>query len=458
MSGSGLQRRVLTGWGRTAPTGADVAHPLDREAIARLVTSDSSRGIVARGLGRSYGDAAQNAGGIVADLTTMAGVRMFDPKAGVVGAAAGLSLDTLMQAVVPHGWFPHVTPGTRHVTLGGALASDIHGKNHHVDGSWSAGVKRFDLVDGAGQIRTVRPGEPAFDATAGGMGLTGIVASMQLQLQAIPTSRLLVDTERADDLDDLMARMEAKDDDYRFSVAWIDLLAKGASLGRSVLTRGDWAPVDALGDVDHATPHAYNAGVLATAPPFIPSGLLNKLTVAAFNELWFRKAPKHRVGELQSIPAFFHPLDGVGEWNRIYGRRGFIQYQFVVPFGPAGDKVLREVVETLSASGRASFLAVLKRFGPGGSGHLSFPAPGWTLALDLPMDGSADLAMMLRRFDHQVAEAGGRVYLAKDSCLDPSVLPTMYPRLDEWRAVADELDPQHRFTSDLDRRLGLRGS
>ncbi len=450
------QRRVLAGWGRTAPTGADVALPVDDAGVRAAAAADAPRGVLARGLGRSYGDAAQNAGGLVADLTQYDGVRSFDPATGIVEAASGLSLEALLRAVVPHGWFPHVTPGTRQVTLGGALASDIHGKNHHVDGSWAAGVRSFDLVTGEGEVVTCRPGDDAFDATAGGMGLTGIATTQALQLQPIPTSRVLVDTERCADLDDLMARMDEGDHRYRFSVAWIDLLASGASLGRSVLTRGDWAPVDALVDVERRTPHAYDPSVLASAPPGLPSGLLNRVTVAAFNELWFRKAPRHRTGEVQTIGAFFHPLDGVADWNRIYGRRGFLQYQFVVPFGADGEAVLRRVVEDLAASGRPSFLAVLKRFGEGGSGHLSFPAPGWTLALDLPMDGSPELAAMLRAFDHRVAGAGGRVYLAKDSCLDPAVLPTMYPRLEEWREVAARLDPGHRFTSDLDRRLGLR--
>lgn len=447
-------RRRLTGWGGTAPTAAEVVAALGTDGLGRAVAQAPERGVLARGLGRSYGDAAQNAGGTVVDMTTMAGIHDFDPATGIVEVDAGVSLDTLMAAVVPQGWFPHVTPGTRQVTVGGAIAADIHGKNHHRDGSFAQGVVSLDLHAPTGTF-TLAPGDERFDATAGGMGLTGIVSRARLQLQAIPTSRLLVETHRARDLDAVMGLMATGDANHHFSVAWIDLLARGRDLGRSVLTRGDWAPPEALGLMDSVDPRDFDPGLSIGAPPWLPSGMLNRASVAAFNELWFRKAPRHRVDEVQDIGTFFHPLDAVVDWNRIYGARGFVQYQFVVPFG--AEATLRTIIEELVASRRPSFLAVLKRFGPGGDGHLSFPSPGWTLALDLPVARTEDLAGLLRRFDHLVADAGGRVYLAKDSCLDPAVLATMYPRLDAWREVAATLDPDRRMTSDLDRRLGLRG-
>jgi decaprenylphospho-beta-D-ribofuranose 2-oxidase len=248
--------------------------------------------------------------------------------------------------------------------------------------------------------------------------------------------------------------MESGDDEYRYSVAWIDCLAKGARLGRGVLTRGDHASLVDLPRRARSRALEFSPQIRLHAPAWVPPRLLNRLTVSAFNEFWFRKAPRSRTGQLTSVQAFFHPLDGVADWNRMYGRRGFIQYQFVVPFGQ--EQALRTSVERVAGARLASFLAVLKRFGPGDSGHLSFPAPGWTLALDVPA-GTRGLGTMLDDLDVVVAEAGGRVYLAKDSRLRPELLPTMYPRLAEWRDVRDGVDPEHLLQSDLARRLDLMG-
>jgi decaprenylphospho-beta-D-ribofuranose 2-oxidase len=438
--------------------------------------------VIARGLGRSYGDAAQCAGGTVIDLTSCRRVIEHDPDRGIVRAESGLSIDELLRWSVPRGWFVPVTPGTRQVTLGGALAADVHGKNHHRDGSFAKWVRRAHVATPTGR-RTISAEEdgPLFWATAGGMGLTGVILDLTVQLVAIESSMMLVDTERADDLDDCMARMEAADHAYRYSVAWVDCLARGAHLGRGVLTRGDHAALVELagarapegaerldgGDARRATSpvQAGRAGrrggraadplgfsprqllAVPVAPPFRP---LTRQTVAAFNEAWFRRAPKHRAGELQRLSTFFHPLDGLGNWNLLYGRPGFTQYQFVVPFGQ--EEVVRHVIESLSRAGLPSFLAVLKRFGPGDGGPLSFPISGWTLAVDVPL-GAACLPLLLDEFDERVAGAGGRVYLAKDSRLRPELLAMMYPRLSEWQEVCSQVDPDGLMTSDLARRL-----
>jgi decaprenylphospho-beta-D-ribofuranose 2-oxidase len=237
-------------------------------------------------------------------------------------------------------------------------------------------------------------------------------------------------------------------------VGWVDLLATGGRLGRGVVTAGDHAPLAALDSPDHADARAFAPSVRLGTPGWVPPGLLNRATVRAFNELWFRKAPRVRRGELQSIGAFFHPLDGLRDWNRLYGPAGFLQHQFVVPFG--AESTLRTIVERFAASGAPSFLAVLKRFGPGDAAPLSFPMPGWTLALDLPA-GTPGLAGLLDGIDRLVVDAGGRLYLAKDARLDPAMLRAMYPRLDEWRTTRDRLDPERRMMSDLARRLDLLG-
>jgi decaprenylphospho-beta-D-ribofuranose 2-oxidase len=423
-------------------------------AAAAAVVARPPRGLNGPGLGRSNGDAAQNAGGAVLDLTGLDGVRSFDVERGLVECDGGLSLDRLMRLVLPFGWFPPVSPGTRFVTVGGALAADIHGKNHHREGSFAQHVTSIDLLTADGRIRRLTPlADPeAFWVTAGGMGLTGVVLRATVQLLRVETSAMTVDTERAADLDHLLDRLIRTDSRYRYSVAWIDLLARGGRTGRAVLTRGDHAPRAALTGRRAREPLAFAPRPIATLPGVVPGGLLRRSTVRAFNELWFRKAPRERRGELQSIATFFHPLDGVLEWNRVYGPDGFLQYQFVVPDGQ--EEALRTAVERFSAAGAPSFLAVLKRFGPADPGPLSFPLPGWTLALDLPTR-TPGLGALLDGLDELVAAAGGRVYLAKDSRLRPELLPLMYPRLDEWRAGRDRLDPDRVFTSDLSRRLAL---
>lgn len=442
----------VSGWGRTAPSTARLIRPRSPEEAVAALEACGERGGIARGLGRAYGDAAQNAGGAVLDMTGMDRIHAIDADAGTVLCDAGVSLHHLMEVLLPLGWFVPVTPGTRYVTVGGAIGTDIHGKNHHGSGSFSRHVMAVELLTADGEVRAVESGTPLFDATAGGMGLTGVILAATLQLQPVETSLMTVDTERATDLDDLMARLTATDHRYRYSVAWIDLLARGASMGRAVLTRGDHAPLDALPPRARRDPLAFRPGRLPAAPDFLPEGLLGRKSVGLFNELWYRKAPRLRVGELQKMSTFFHPLDGVPHWNRVYGRGGFVQYQFVVGYGK--EEALRRIVRRISDRGCPSFLAVLKRFGEGDPGWLSFPMPGWTLALDIPAN-LPGLGVFLDELDEEVAASDGRVYLAKDSRLRPEMLAAMYPRLDDFRALRADLDPRGLFRSDLSRRLAL---
>ncbi|WP_326690021.1 MULTISPECIES: FAD-binding oxidoreductase [unclassified Streptomyces] len=444
--------RLLTGWGRTAPTGATVSHPRTVEEAVAVVRGCGARGSIARGLGRAYGDAAQNAGGTVLDTTGLDRVREIDARAGSVTCEAGVSLHRLMEVLLPLGWFVPVTPGTRYVTVGGAIGADIHGKNHHVSGSFTRHVRAMELLTADGEVRVLTPGTDLFDATSGGMGLTGVVLSATLQLLPVETSLMTVDTERLPDLDSLLATLAATDHRYRYSVAWVDLLARGTATGRAVLTRGDHAPLEALPPRLRTAPLAFRPGRLPSAPRALPSGLLRGSTVGVFNKLWYHKAPRRRRGEVQKLASFFHPLDGLPHWNRVYGSAGFVQWQCVV--GHEHDDALRRIVRLISRRSCPSFLAVLKRFGAGDPGWLSFPAEGWTLALDIPA-GLPGLAEFLDQLDGEVAEAGGRLYLAKDARMRPELLSAMYPRLADFRALRAELDPRGVFTSDLARRLGL---
>ncbi|MCB0999393.1 MAG: FAD-binding oxidoreductase [Acidimicrobiales bacterium] len=450
-----MTRTSLTGWGRTNPSVAEVVDLFPSELPATLKEA-GDRGVLARGLGRSYGDAAQNSGGLVVRLMGSATDAVLDRDRGEVTVSAGADLDELLRHLVPRGFFVPVTPGTRHVTIGGAIASDIHGKNHHVDGSFGNHVVRMTMQLADGSVVQVSPADDPdlFWATIGGMGLTGIVLEATVRLLRVETSRMSVDTHRVRDLDSLMAMMDDGDDDaHRYSVAWIDLAAKGRQMGRSVLTRGDHARFDQLPAAMQTDPLAYGPSQLVSVPPVIPRpGLLNHLTVAAFNELWFRKAPKRKLGGIDSIAMFFHPLDMVGEWTRFYGRSGLVQYQLMVPFGE--EDAMRRIVERVSSSGVASFLAVLKRFGAGNDAPLSFPQPGWTLALDMPA-GAPGLDQLLHRLDDMVLEVGGRNYFAKDAHTAPETIRRGYPRLADWQAVRDRVDPHGVWQSDLGRRLRL---
>ena len=436
------------------PTAAEVRTPTNRDELAKGVLDAGPRGVIARGLGRAYGDAAQNAGGTVVDATGAVAETFADPDSdGVVTVLAGTSLEALMLAYVPRGFFLPVSPGTRFVTVGGAIASDVHGKSHHSDGSFINHVRSMRLALPDGSVVEVTPSDPLFWATAGGMGLTGVVVDATIALRRIESSAVSVDTDRVPDLDAALALMREGDDAYHYSAAWIDLMATGRHMGRCVLYRGDFASRDELPAKRRGDPYALSMRTIATAPPS-PPGLLNHLSLRVFNEGVFRSAPRRRRGELQTITRFFHPLDIVNEWNRLYGPTGFIQWQPVVPFG--AEATLQHIVEALSTSGTPSFLSVLKRFGPGNAGHLSFPMPGWTLSLDLPVTHGPALGELLDDLDDKVAEVGGRVYFAKDSRMRPELVPVMYPRLDEWRAVCAAADPNGVMQSDLGRRLHLR--
>ncbi|MEU5719199.1 FAD-binding oxidoreductase [Streptomyces sp. NPDC020403] len=442
----------MTGWGRTAPTTALRFRPRTYEEAVVTVRGRGPRGVVARGLGRAHGDAAQNAGGSVVDMTALNRIRTVDAVGGTVVCEAGVSLHHLMRVLLPLGGFVPVTPATRHVTVGGAIGSDVHGRNHRSAGSFARHVRSLDLLTADGEVRTVLPGTPLFDATAGGLGLTGVILSATLAFRRVATSLMAVDTERATCLDDAMARLATWGEAAPYAAARIDLLAHGKATGRAVLTRGEHAPLEALPARARRTPLTFRTGQLPAAAPLLPAALLGGTSAALVNELRHRSAPVARSGELRRISAFFHPLDTLPHWNRLYGRAGFVRYQFAVGHGH-GETVAR-VVRRLSARRCPAFQAVLKRFGDPGPGWLSFPVPGWTLSFGLPA-GLPGLSRLLDGLDEEVAAAGGRVCLAEDARLRPDVAAAMYPRLAEFRALREELDPAGAFRSDLSRRLAL---
>lgn len=449
----GGQREVLTGWGRTSPSAASVRRPRSATELAGIIRVGGARGLIARGMGRSYGDPAQNAGGTVIDTTGLDQM-WLDATTGELTAEAGVTFDDILRRSVPHGWFIPVTPGTRFVSVGGAIAADVHGKNHHRDGSFGSHVTSLDLMAPDGSVRTLAPTgaveqAEAFWGTVAGMGRTGVITRAQIRMLPIETSLIRVDTNRYTALDDLMARMVEADSKYRYTVAWVDSVTGGGDF-RSVLTCGDHADLRDLPADRRTDPLAYDPRVRLDTPPWFPARTLNRWTVGAFNEAWFRKAPRHRRDELHSIADFFHPLDMVKGWNRVYGKPGFVQYQFAVPHEQSD--VVRVALERLRAAGAPSFLTVLKRFGPGNAAPLSFPTAGWTLALDLPAVVPA-LAEVLTELDTVVLRAGGRHYLAKDARMTPQTFAAGYPQLPKWRDLVDRLDPTHTFQSDLFRRL-----
>ncbi|QBJ98844.1 FAD-binding oxidoreductase [Rhodococcus sp. ABRD24] len=451
----GTQRRSLSGWGRRAATIADVLSTPDLDVIASAVQRSGPRGVIARGLGRSYGDPAQNSGGLVVDMTALDRIHHIDAATGVVDMDAGVSLDALMRAVLPHGLWVPVLPGTRQVTVGGAIGADIHGKNHHSHGSFGNHVESLDLLTADGSIRTLTPegdDRELFWATIGAMGLTGIVVRARVRMKHTETAYFIADHDRTSNLDETMELLTGgSDDGYDYSMSVPDTISTGPKLGRAGFTRGSLATLDQLPSKLRRDPLRFNAPQLLTVPDVFPNGMVNRFTTRIAAEAAYRMYPKHGRGTIQNLTQFYHPLDLIGEWNRAYGREGFMQYQFSIPFG--AEQQLAHIVRTIAESGHRSFLNVFKRMGDGNPAPLSWPHPGFMLSLDFPM--KRGLGRFCDDLDERVLEAGGRLYFAKDSRTTPERVARMYPRLDEWRAIRDRVDPGGVFVSDLARRLNL---
>jgi decaprenylphospho-beta-D-ribofuranose 2-oxidase len=441
----------LSGWGANRHTECSLIEPETEKQVAAGL--DRS-GTIARGLGRSYGDAATNSGGQVVRTTRLDRCLAFDETNGRLRCEAGVSLALIIRLFAPRGWFPMITPGTKFVTVGGCIANDVHGKGHHAQGSFSTCVESMVVLLASGETLTASRQENAalFWGTFGGMGLLGIVLSATIRLRKIETSYFSQKAIQVADLAAMLRVFDEQDEAFPYSVATLDVLAKGRDLGRGVVVVGDHATQRELPQKFAADPLRVSGPPRLGVPFNLPELTLNPLSIRALNSmiLWIQA----RTSGIGHYDGFVYPLDILADWNRGYGRRGFTQYQFVIPVAD-GLQRMREILSAIFSAGELPFLNVLKRMGKQSEGVLSFPREGYTLAIDFPI--RAQTATVLKRLDAMVLAAGGRVYLGKDSYLERATFRAMYPNLDRWLELKAKYDPHSVFTSDLARRVGLVG-
>ena len=440
----------IYGWGRYPRLDATALLPQSDDAIIGYLQRTQpqaplaiSHSLIARGLGRSYGDSSLAS--TVIQMQYLNHFQSFDETSGILKCEAGVSLAQILEIFVPRGWFLPVTPGTRFVTVGGAIASDVHGKNHHISGTFCEHVTQIKMLLGNGEKITTSPTElpELFHATCGGMGLTGIILSASIRLIPIKSSQIIQTTIKAPSLSAVLQVFE-ENREATYSVAWIDCLARGKDLGRSLLMLGEHAQEGLL--VTH--------GNKATPIPVdMPAFLLNQTTISAFNSLYYNRALRGKSARQIPYESFFYPLDALSNWNRLYGKSGFMQYQFVLP-KIAGEIGLREVLECIADSGKGSFLAILKAFGKVNQNLLSFPIEGYTLALDFKVEPS--LFNLLNILDQLVLKHGGRIYLTKDARMSESTFKESYPRWSEFEAIRKQYFAIGRLASHQSQRLGLQ--
>ena len=436
----------LAGWGRTAHARVLGCAPRDAAQATAALADANGATILPHGGGRSYGDVALNGAGRALLTGGLNRIVEFDATTGAVVCEAGVTFRDLLEKYLPRRYLVPVSPGTAFATIGGAVANDVHGKNHEAAGSFGDHVLWLDLALPSGEVRRVCPrSDPAlFAATIGGIGLTGLILRVCFRLQAVPSGSVDVAERRIADLDAFMAAFAGCRATSTFSVGWIDAMARGRHLGRGILETAEFAAVDAA---------PFRRARQRNVPFDFPSGVLNPLSIRLFNELYYRRVPA--AGRRRTVPIgeFLYPLDALGHWNRIYGRRGFYQFQCVIPDDSASAGIAA-LLEAISRARRGSFLAVLKTLGQGGRGHLSFPERGYTLALDFPSAGP--VPALLGALEQITLKHGGRVYLAKDALLAAESFRAMYPRLGEFRDVLARVDPGRRLASDMARRLRIR--
>ncbi len=451
--GQRASRQPIAGWGNFPVEECEVYRPEALDDLQEVVARAPERDLIPRGLGRSYGDAALNRDRGVILSHRFDRMLAFDAETGVLHCEAAVSLAEVIETFVPRGFFFPVTPGTKFISIGGAIAADVHGKNHHANGSMGEFVLDLRLLTASGEIVSCSRENNAelFWATLGGMGLTGFVIDARVRLLPIDTAYMSVQNQRAANLDALLELFFESDGQFGYEVAWIDCLARGRSLGRSVMMRANHAALHELPPQWRSAPTEFKEGLKATVPFTFPGFALNAWSMRLFNE--FFNAIHPNASKVVPCDNYFYMLDRIHHWNRIYGKRGVVQYQVVLP-QETSRAALIEILERLSEANRGSFLAVLKSLGPSSDGMLSFPTRGYTLALDLPHTGR-DLVEELQKIDQIVLRAGGRVYLAKDACMRPEVFVEMYPHLERFKAVKASVDPEQRYASSQARRLGI---
>lgn len=438
-----MTQNRLAGWGRY-PSALCHTRTARSPDEARTAAKEENQ-LIARGMGRSYGDAALNPH-CTLQMRRTDRLLAFNPATGLLACESGALLSDIITVFLPQGWFPPVTPGTKYVTIGGMLAADVHGKNHHKAGSFGDYVESFDLALADGSTVTCTPTQNAslFAATRGGMGLTGVILRVSFRLMRVQSAYIRRRTLPALNLEDVMAQFEATADST-YSVAWIDCLAQGDALGRSLLYLGEHAKAEECAAEPLALPRKRRK---LTVPPVFPSFTINRWSVRAFNELYYRRSRENT--DIVDYDTFFYPLDGLLEWNRLYGRKGFVQYQCVLPKAASAGG-LKALLSAIGAAGAGSFLAVLKLFGKQ-NGLISFPMEGYTLALDFP--ASAQAFALLETLDDIVADHGGRIYLAKDARATGRML-NHYPGMDAFRQLRRDVKADSKFTSLLSERLGI---
>jgi FAD/FMN-containing dehydrogenase len=445
-----LNSTRLSGWGNYPKLDCRVYFQRRIDDLQELLGTASSS-LIARGLGRSYGDSAVNSDGVLLQRTRDRFLS-FDVNSGCITCEA-VSLEEIIQVALPKGWFLPTTPGTKFVTVGGAIAADVHGKNHHRDGTWGQYVRRFSLMVAEGAILECSPEENAevFWATVGGMGLTGIILEATLQLTRVPSAYVDVHQRRAGNLGELFDLFLETDEQYKYSVAWIDCLSQGSKLGRSVLLLGNDASAELVQNSGIRQPFVLPGKRSKSIPLQLPGLAMNKLAIKAFNGLYYRRHGDKQL--LVDFDSYFYPLDSVHHWNRIYGKRGFVQYQALFPRKWSQEAMTR-LLEIISKSGQASFLAVLKSSGAANQGLLSYLFDGHTLALDFPYRGEKT-DRLCRQLDEVMLEFNGRVYLAKDALVSAETFSQMYPQLEAFKRFKKRLDPETLFRSHQSDRVGI---
>ena len=437
-------KKLITNWNNYPVVEArEVSFDYEKEIALKLAHSS-----IPHGNGRCYGDASLSSE--VVSTLRYDKVLAFDELNGIITCQSGLLLSDLLQIIVPRGWFLPVTPGTKFITVGGAVASDVHGKNHHVDGAFSRHIVSMSVLTGTGQTFVCTPSShpDLFWATCGGMGLTGIILDVKFRLKRINTSYIKQKQIKARNLDEIMTLFE-ENSASTYSVAWIDCLKKGKNFGRSILILGEHATVDEVKTKHTLVP---KEKALLTVPFYFPSFVLNGFSVKVFNALFYAKNYKKVMDSVVHYDGFYYPLDSILSWNKIYGKKGFVQYQFVLPL-ESSRTGLTDILRRINNHGTGSFLAVLKLFGEQDD-LISFPMKGYTLALDFPIQPG--LFEFLDELDKIVADYGGRIYLSKDARMNKDIFWRTYPHAGEFKEILARYDPDNRFVSRLSERLTLK--